>query len=45
LLPHADWVLLDGIGHCPQVDVPLEAAELIVGFTTTGIATPCRIRE
>ena len=45
LLPHADWVLLDGIGHCPQLDVPLEAAELIVRFTTTGIAAPCRIRE
>jgi pimeloyl-ACP methyl ester carboxylesterase len=24
---------LDGIGHCPQLDVPLEAAQLIVGFT------------
>jgi len=33
-LPHADWVELDGVGHCPQLDVPLEAAELIVGFTT-----------
>ncbi len=32
-LPHADWVLLDGIGHCPQLDVPLEAAQLILGFT------------
>jgi pimeloyl-ACP methyl ester carboxylesterase len=32
-LPHADWVLLDGIGHCPQLDVPLETAQLIVGFT------------
>jgi pimeloyl-ACP methyl ester carboxylesterase len=29
LLAHADWVVLDGIGHCPQVDVPLECAELI----------------
>lgn len=33
-LPQADWVLLDGIGHSPQLDVPLEAAHLIVGFTT-----------
>ncbi len=33
-LPHADWVELDGIGHCPQLDVPLEAAQLILGFTT-----------
>ena len=32
-LPHADWVELDGIGHCPQLDVPLEAAQLILGFT------------
>jgi pimeloyl-ACP methyl ester carboxylesterase len=32
-LPHADWVVLDGVGHCPQVDVPLETAELILGFT------------
>ena len=32
-LPHADWVELDGIGHCPQLDVPAVAAELILGFT------------
>ena len=32
-LPHADWVVLDGVGHCPQLDVPLETAQLIVGFT------------
>jgi pimeloyl-ACP methyl ester carboxylesterase len=32
-LPQADWVLLDGVGHCPQLDVPLEASELITGFT------------
>jgi pimeloyl-ACP methyl ester carboxylesterase len=32
-LPHADWVELDDVGHCPQVDVPLETAELILGFT------------
>src|SRR5205085_11093894 len=31
-LPQADWVLLDGIGHCPQLDVPIEAAQLITGF-------------
>ena len=30
--PSADWVELDGIGHCPQLDVPLETAELITGF-------------
>ncbi len=32
-LPHADWIVLDGVGHCPQLDVPLETAQLIVGFT------------
>jgi pimeloyl-ACP methyl ester carboxylesterase len=32
-LPQADWVVLDGVGHCPQLDIPLETAELIVGFT------------
>lgn len=32
-LPTADWVELDGIGHCPQLDVPLETAQLILGFT------------
>jgi pimeloyl-ACP methyl ester carboxylesterase len=32
-LPHADWVLLDGVGHCPQLDVPVETAQLILGFT------------
>ena len=33
-LPHADWVELDGVGHCPQLDVPLEAAQLILGLTS-----------
>ena len=32
-LPQADWVELEGIGHCPQLDVPGETAELIAGFT------------
>ncbi|HET8822189.1 MAG TPA: alpha/beta fold hydrolase [Thermoleophilaceae bacterium] len=31
-LPHADWVVLDGVGHCPQLDVPLEAVELILTY-------------
>jgi pimeloyl-ACP methyl ester carboxylesterase len=34
-LPHADWVLLDDVGHAPQLDVPVEAAELIVGVTAS----------
>jgi pimeloyl-ACP methyl ester carboxylesterase len=28
-LPHADWVELEGVGHCPQLDVPVETAQLI----------------
>jgi pimeloyl-ACP methyl ester carboxylesterase len=32
-LPQADWIELEGVGHCPQLDVPLETAELILGFT------------
>lgn len=31
--PHADWVELEGAGHHPQVDRPVEAAELIRSFT------------
>jgi pimeloyl-ACP methyl ester carboxylesterase len=34
LFPHADWVELDGVGHAPQLDVPLETAQLILGFTS-----------
>jgi pimeloyl-ACP methyl ester carboxylesterase len=34
-LPHADWVELEGVGHAPQLDVPLEAAQLILGFTAS----------
>lgn len=33
LLPQAEWIELDGIGHCPQLDVPLQTSELILGFT------------
>lgn len=32
-LVQADWVVLDGVGHCPQLDVPLETVQLILGFT------------
>jgi pimeloyl-ACP methyl ester carboxylesterase len=35
-LPQAEWVELDGVGHCPQLDVPLETAELILGLTAAG---------
>jgi pimeloyl-ACP methyl ester carboxylesterase len=37
-LPQADWVELDGVGHSPQLDVPLETAQLIVGFTASATA-------
>jgi pimeloyl-ACP methyl ester carboxylesterase len=30
---HAEWVVLDGVGHAPQLDVPLETAQLILGHT------------
>ncbi|HVU75948.1 MAG TPA: alpha/beta fold hydrolase [Gaiellaceae bacterium] len=33
LFPNADWVVLDGVGHCPQLDRPLETAQLILGFS------------
>jgi pimeloyl-ACP methyl ester carboxylesterase len=28
---HADWVVLDGVGHAPQLDVPVVAAQLVLG--------------
>jgi len=34
-LPQAEYVVLDDVGHCPQLDVPLEAAELILGLTAS----------
>jgi len=37
-LPHADWVELDGVGRCPQLDVPLEAGQLILGFAAQASA-------
>jgi pimeloyl-ACP methyl ester carboxylesterase len=33
-LPNADWVELEGVGHLQQLDVPLEAAQLILDFTS-----------
>jgi pimeloyl-ACP methyl ester carboxylesterase len=33
--PQADWVELEGVGHLPQLDVPLETAELILGVTAS----------
>lgn len=31
-LPDADWVVLDGVGHCPMLDVPEKSVELISEF-------------
>jgi pimeloyl-ACP methyl ester carboxylesterase len=44
-LPAADWVLLDGVGHCPQLDVPAEVAELILSFTAGGGAPEHPVRS
>lgn len=33
-LPDADWVILDGVGHLPQLDVPDRTAELILEWTS-----------
>ncbi|MEZ5078876.1 MAG: alpha/beta hydrolase [Solirubrobacterales bacterium] len=35
-LPQAEWVELGAVGHCPQLDVPLETAELALGLTDPG---------
>jgi pimeloyl-ACP methyl ester carboxylesterase len=40
-LPQADWIELDGVGHLPQLDVPPETTELILGFTARA-ASPAR---
>jgi pimeloyl-ACP methyl ester carboxylesterase len=39
-LPYADGVEMDGVGHCPQLDVPLETAELILGVSAPGRGAP-----
>jgi len=31
-LPAAEWIELDAVGHLPQLDVPAEAADLVLGF-------------
>jgi len=31
-MPDADWVVLDGVGHCPMLDVPEKTVELITEF-------------
>jgi pimeloyl-ACP methyl ester carboxylesterase len=34
-VPHAEWVELEGVGHCPQLDVPVETAQLILGLSSS----------
>ncbi|WP_445148090.1 alpha/beta fold hydrolase [Baekduia sp. Peel2402] len=34
-LPHADWIVLDSIGHCPQLDDPTTTSALITDFIIT----------
>ncbi|MGD9735642.1 MAG: alpha/beta fold hydrolase [Solirubrobacterales bacterium] len=31
-IPQAEWIELDGAGHCPQLDHPRESAQLILDF-------------
>jgi pimeloyl-ACP methyl ester carboxylesterase len=31
--PRSDWIEIDDTGHCPQLDHPIETAELIAGFS------------
>jgi len=33
-LPQTDWVQLEGIGHRPQLDIPLVTAQLILGVSS-----------
>ena len=35
-------MLLEDIGHCPQLDVPVEAAQLILGFTFGAVIKAAR---
>ncbi len=44
-LPHADWVELDDVGHCPQLDVPAVTADLIAGFTSAAASGRSRPRH
>ena len=32
-LPQAEWIELDDVGHCPQLDVPAVTADLILGVS------------
>ncbi len=30
-VPQADWIVLDGVGHCPQLELPLETRRELEG--------------
>ena len=32
-LPAAEWIVLDDVGHGPQLDVPAEVADLVLGIS------------
>lgn len=38
-LPDADWITLDGIGHCPQLDDPETVSQLILDWTSAADAS------
>jgi pimeloyl-ACP methyl ester carboxylesterase len=33
-IPHADWLIWEGVGHCPQIDVPDRTADAVLEFTS-----------
>jgi pimeloyl-ACP methyl ester carboxylesterase len=39
LLPDADWVVLDGLGHVPMTDDPVRINDLILSVTTAELRT------
>ncbi|MFC9433213.1 alpha/beta fold hydrolase [Nocardia sp. NPDC057030] len=40
MLPGSEFVALPGVGHCPQLDVPNEVCQLVLGFPRTGRKQP-----
>jgi pimeloyl-ACP methyl ester carboxylesterase len=33
-IPDADWLIWEGVGHCPQLDVPDRVADAVLEFTS-----------
>jgi pimeloyl-ACP methyl ester carboxylesterase len=44
-LPHADLVILDGVGHIPQEEAPDASAEAARAFLQRHMLTPARVLE